>query len=135
MKRFANAFSFAILALFLMAGCLSNPFKSRQTTVFGTVTDNDTDLPVDSVEILIWGLRGSLKPIVKELQTVYTDKNGKYSATVDVPNELYSVTIDNVYNVSKYRGFLLFLNGRQTQDCCQADVGVKTQYDFRLIPK
>lgn len=125
-----------ILALILINnGCLSNPFKSRETTVFGTITDYDTSLPVENVELGIWVLGGSLNPKVKKVQTVYTDKNGKYSATVDIPNEYHSLNIDVIFDINKYVDFFVYVNGQPTQSCCQADQGLQTQYDFKLQTK
>lgn len=123
------------VALFpVVEGCLLNPLQNTETTVFGTVAENTTAIPIDSAEVIIWGMRGSLKPIVEMLQTVYTDKVGHYSITLVVPKEFHSVNIE-VYTQNRYKDFLVFLNGRQSRSCCTADKGKSTQYDFMMFPK
>lgn len=131
---------FYVFGLFLVTeGCFVNPFKSQKTTVFGTVTDNDTKLPVDSAEIVIYGEKGILGANSKDLQILYTDSGGKYNAVVDVPKEFHSlgvaVTERDLAFAIKYRGHLLFLNGQRTNNCCRVEIGSKTQYDFIMLPK
>lgn len=92
-------------------------------------------MPLDSNEVTIWGVRGSWKPIVEMLQTVRTDKNGKYTITLNVPERFYSVNVEVQYDFMKYKGFFISINGQRTNNCCMADIGLKTQYDFIMIDR
>lgn len=121
--------------MLLTEGCFSNPFKSRTTTVFGTVTDNDTKLPVSNLEIVIYGEKGVLGSVSRDLEKVYTDSNGKYNVTIDASKEYHTLGVGNNYDVNKYSDYLLFLNGEQTNFCCPVNIGSKTQYDFMMLPK
>ena len=138
MKRLFK-FWFCIATIFLLIeGCLSSPFQSRQTNVFGTVTDNDTKLPVANLEIAIDGEKGTLGSVSSELKTVYTDTNGKYNVVIDAPKEFHSLTVGNLWDrkfFHKYRGYQTYLNGQRTGNCCKVEIGSKTQYDFMMVPK
>lgn len=134
----ARGLLYAAAVLLLTQGCFSNPFKSRKTTIFGTVTDFDTKLPVDSVEISIDGEKGILGSVSSPLKTVFTDADGKYNIVIDAPKEFHSLTVVNLWDrkfYPKYRGYQIFLNGQQTQNCCRVEIGSKTQYDFIMLPK
>lgn len=130
-----------IVGVFLLTeGCFSTPFKSRKTTVFGTVTENHTKLPVDSIQIVISGLSGGIIANADELKTIYTDRNGKFEATIDVPSKYHGLNVGNRYfskidNIFKYDDYLVFLNNQRVNSCCKAPIGKTTQYDFVMLPK
>ena len=123
--------------MLLTEGCFSSPFKSRTTTVSGTIIDNDTKLPLSGIEIIIYGVKGGKEYNFTNLKT---DVNGYYSATVDAPKGYQSVGVANIYFrdfifLNKYSGYLLYINGQQTQDCCLVEIGSETKYDFNMLPK
>ena len=108
MKRLFKLW-FCITTIFLLIeGCLSGSFQNRQTTIFGSVTDNNTNLPVGNNEIAIWGNNGVLAFQGKILQTIYTDKEGRYFTTINVFDEYHSLEVDNRADANKYRDYLLF---------------------------
>ncbi|MDF7820198.1 hypothetical protein P1X15_21440 [Runella sp. MFBS21] len=140
MKKLLKTLLYAVAVLCLTEGCFSAPFQSRTTTIFGTVTDNDTKLPVSNLEIVIYGQKGVLGSVSSDLKKVSTDSNGKYNVDVDAPKEFHSLGVGNNFDSDKslvvqYRDYLIFLNGQQTQNCCRVEIGSKTQYDFIMIPK
>ena len=138
MKRLIKLWLYAAGVLLLTEGCFYDPTKSRTTTVFGTVTDFDTKLPVDSVEIAIDGEKGILGSVSRPLKTVFTDANGKYNVVVDAPKEFHSLTVVNLWDrkfYPKYRDYQTFLNGQRTGNCCKVEIGSKTHYDFIMLPK
>ena len=53
MKRLVKPWLYAVGVLLLTEGCFSDSTKSQTTTIFGTVIDNDTKLPVENNEIAI----------------------------------------------------------------------------------
>lgn len=121
--------------MLLTEGCFSSPFKSRTTTVFGTVTDNDTKLPLQNNKIAIWGNEGTLAFKGKIVKTVFTDKEGKYLVTIDVPKVYHSLNVDNISDATKYRDFFSYKDNNRVNYCCPVEIGTKTQYDFIMLPK
>ncbi|WP_428662016.1 hypothetical protein [Runella sp.] len=134
MKNLFNNLFYATTLMLLTGGCLKSPFESRVTTVYGSIIDNNTNLPVDSVEVTILGMSGSIRPVSDVIKTVYTDKTGTYNVTVDVPKEFHSINVE-IYTRNRYKDFLLFLNGQSAKSCCIVEVGATAQYDYRLIPR
>ncbi|WP_157607569.1 hypothetical protein [Runella limosa] len=138
MKRLVKPWLYAAGVLLLTEGCFSDPTKSRQTTVFGTVTDFDTKLPVANLEIAIDGEKGILGSVSHPLKTVFTDANGKYNVVVDAPKEFHKLSVINLYEykfISKYRDYSTLKDGKRTNFCCPVEIGSKTQYDFVMLPK
>lgn len=140
MKRLVKPWLYAAGVLLLTEGCFYDPTKSRTTTVFGTVTDFDTKLPVSNVEIVIYGQKGILGSVTSDLKIVSTDANGRYNVVVNAPKEFHSLGVANNFDsdrnlVVKYRDYQTFLNGQRTQNCCKVEIGSKTQYDFVMLPK
>lgn len=138
MKKLFKPLFYAGVVMLLTEGCFSSPFKSRTTTVFGTVTDNDTKLPVNSLEIVIYGEKGVLGYVSRDLKTVYTDSNGKYNVVVDAPKEFHSLGVGNLWDRkfnSKYRDFFSYKDSNRVNYCCPVEIGTKTQYDFIMLPK
>ena len=135
MKRQLKPWLYVAAVLLLIQGCFSTPFQSRKTTVSGTVTDFDTKLPIENNEVAIWGNNGVLAYRGMELKTVFTDKNGKYSATIDVPKGYHSLNVDNISDATKYRDYYVFLNRQRTQNCCRVEIGSTAEYDFVMLPK
>ncbi|WP_157607572.1 hypothetical protein [Runella limosa] len=95
--------------------------------MFGTVTDNDTKFPVGNNGILAF--QGT------KLTTVFTDKEGKYSATIGVPRGYHSLDVRNNFDIRNYRDDILLLNGTKTNLCYPVRISSKTQYDFIMPPK
>jgi hypothetical protein len=139
MRKLLKPLLYGVVML-LTEGCFSSPFKSRQTTVFGTVTDNDTKLPVDSVQVMITGEKGVVASSADELKIIYTDKQGYYSTTIDVPNGYHKITVLNRYfdklkYTLKYGGYFSYKDSNRVNYCCPVEIGSKTQYDFMMLPK
>lgn len=129
---------FIILLLTGVSSCIFKD-QDRTTQVFGTVT-NDINQPVARVPILISGKLGFLSTKEKDLTTVFTDTNGKYSATLEVPKGYHSLEINNMWFyddmlANKYRNHVSSGNQKQASSCCRAEIGEKTQFDFVLILK
>ena len=140
MKRLVKLWLYAAGMLLMTEGCFYDPTKSRTTTVFGTVTDFDTKLPVSNVEIVIYGQKGILGSVTSDLKIVSTDANGRYNVVVNAPKEFHSLGVANglVHDINlvvKYRDYQTFLNGQRTGNCCKVEIGSKTQYDFIMLPK
>lgn len=135
-----KGFLYAVGILLFTEGCFSTPLQSRKTTIFGTVTDNDTKLPVDSVQIMITGEKGVVASNADELKIIYTDRQGYYSTTIDVPNDYHKITVLNRYfdklkYTLNYRGYFSYKDRNRIDYCCPAEIGAKTQYDFIMLPK
>ena len=140
MKRLVKPWLYAAGVLLLTEGCFYDPTQSRTTTVFGTVTDNDTKLPVDSVQVMITGEKGVFASNADQLKIIYTDKQGYYSTTIDVPNGYHKITAINRYfdklkYTLKYRGYFSLKDSNRINYCCPVQVGSKTQCDFIMLPK
>jgi hypothetical protein len=140
MKRLLKPLLYAAAVLSITEGCFFSPFKSWTTTVFGRVTDNDTKLPVDSVQIMITGEKGVVASNADELKIIYTDKQGYYSTTINVPNGYHKITVLNRYfdklkYTLTYRGYFSYKDRNRIDYCCPAEIGSKTQYDFIMLPK
>ena len=58
MKKLLRTRLYIGVVMLLTEGCFSSPFKSRTTTVSGTIIDNDTKLPLSGIEIIIYGVKG-----------------------------------------------------------------------------
>ncbi|MEO6285325.1 MAG: hypothetical protein ABIN80_11130 [Dyadobacter sp.] len=106
---------------------------SRTSTAYGRVTEIGGS-GVDSIDVVFAAnkLSGEIG-----LLRVTTDKDGYYIGTVDVPKgygELNVVipTGGNPKFTKVYRGLEVYINERQTNECCPAKIGGKTQYDFKL---
>lgn len=112
--------------------------QERTTTIYGTITDQNQE-PIDSIFVLMYGLV-NLTNI--ELNGVYSDKQGNYELVVDVPKKFHAVDvvipflpIRNPKYEKNYTGKKTRINDSSTNNCCVAPFGVKTKYDFQLIPK
>ena len=138
MKKQLKPWLYLAVVLLLTEGCFSTPFKSRKTTVSGTVTDLDTKLPVSNLEIAIDGEKGTLGSVSRELKIVSTDSSGKYNVIIDAPKEFHSIQVGNLWDrkfSSKYRSYQTYLNGQRTQNCCRVEIGSTAQYDFVMLSK
>ena len=140
MKKQLKPLLYVAAVLLMSEGCFSTPFKSRKTTISGTVTDLNTKLPVDSIQITIAGEKGAFASNSDKLKIVYTDKLGNYSSTIDVPSGYHSVTVINRYfNNSKYtlkyRDFFSYKDQKRISYCCPVEIGSTVQYDFVMLPK
>jgi hypothetical protein len=131
----SSAILFGCLAL-LLSDCFLK--QDRTTTIYGTITDQ-TGQPVDSILLRVRGVTGLKYDKLKEF---YSNQNGGYEIMLDVPKEYSSLSIaipfSNSLNpkfTNQYLGHYVFRNDVKTNDCCYAELGEKTKYDFQLIPK
>ncbi|MCE6989455.1 carboxypeptidase-like regulatory domain-containing protein [Dyadobacter sp. CY323] len=112
--------------------------QDRTTTVYGTITDQNGQ-PVDSILVLVQGLRSLTFETLKE---VYTDNRGEYELLVEVPKRFHAVNVgipnfpqENPKFLRMYKDYKLWKNDQATNNCCTAIIGKKTKYDFQLIPR
>lgn len=124
------------LALVVGGSCKK---PDRVTHIYGVVTDTNAE-PVEGVKILIMGYRTLSLARLDELKHVFTDKEGKYSVTVEPGKRHSSVDVVNQYfNDDKlnanYESYISTKNGQHITHCCPADIGQKTEYNFTLLPR
>jgi hypothetical protein len=120
--------------LFTINGCKNGGIFSRESTIYGTITEV-AGPPVDSIKLVVIVSKdlGNAKPLF----TVSTDQNGNYEAIVDVPKGYGTLLIaipyqGNLAFTNDYRGYEVYKNGDRVNDCCTAKIGRKTRYDFKL---
>lgn len=106
---------------------------SRTSTAYGQVIEIGGS-GVDSIAVIFVAVKLASE---KRLLNVFTDKNGNYSGTVDVPKGYGSLDVlipgnGNPKFTDVYRDFDIYINGNKTKNCCPAEIGGKTQYDFKL---
>jgi hypothetical protein len=141
MRSFSKLFSILSFAILFgsLALLLSDCFlkQDRTTTIYGTVTDQDGQ-PVDSILLRVRGVTGFKYEILKE---IHSDKEGEYEIMLDVPKKYSSLSIAIPFSNSlnpkftkQYLGHYVFRNEVKTNDCCYAELGKKTKYNFQLIP-
>ncbi|MCF2443522.1 carboxypeptidase-like regulatory domain-containing protein [Dyadobacter sp. CY345] len=126
---------FFINILAVTSACKDQQY--RTSSVYGHISDEDGN-PVDSIVVT---LHASEFIREKELGSVLSDENGDYEITADVPNgysylSVNSPFVKNPKFVAFYQGFsAIYKNDVQTSNCCNATVGERTKYDFKLMPK
>lgn len=122
---------FAIL-LVMITSCK----EDRTTVVFGRVVDQNQQ-PVDRIMVITTGSRA----IPETLNHTFTNKDGEYTLTVDVPNKYHALNAfipylsENPKYEKQYKTEKVFKNGQQMWACCFADIGEKKRWDFELSPK
>ncbi|MEO6285324.1 MAG: hypothetical protein ABIN80_11125 [Dyadobacter sp.] len=119
-----------IWPLISLQGC---DIFSRTSTVYGRVTEIGGS-GVDSIAVIFVAYKFLSE---RGLLLVYTDKNGSYSGTVDVPKGYGNLDVivspnRNPKFTDMYRDYEVYINGNKTKGCCPAEIGGKTQYDFKL---
>jgi hypothetical protein len=73
----------------LLIGCVAGCKKEDRTTVvFGKVTD-DTNHPIEGVEMTLYGKKGLFAALTTPLKTVYTDAKGEYTITAEIPKDYH----------------------------------------------
>ncbi|KAA0991870.1 hypothetical protein [Dyadobacter aurulentus] len=124
------------ILLVSLSGC--GLFIDRTTVVYGTITDQN-DQPVDSILVVIDGVKGFKYETLKQ---VYSGEDGSYELVVDVPKRFSSTNIiidtspiDTAGSERPFKRIRIEKNGNRTSNCCFASIGEKTKYDFQLIPK
>lgn len=123
-----------LTSLLALQGCKDGGLFSRETTIFGKITEIG-GMPVDSIVLVVSAYKdlGNEKPLF----TVLTDKDGNYEAVVDAPKGYGSILIGIPYPgnpafTNVYKGYEVYKEGKKTNDCCSAKIGGKTNYDFKL---
>ncbi len=106
---------------------------SRTSTAYGRVTEIGGS-GLDSISVIFVAVKLASE---KRLLRVFTDKDGNYSGTVDVPKGYGSLDVlipgnGNPKYTDVYRDYDIYINGNKTKECCPAEIGGKTQYDFKL---
>lgn len=78
----------------------------------------------------------------EELKSAYTDENGNYEISLEVPDKYLSVNVvipylpvRNPVFEKKYKTSKIFKDGQATGNCCISSIGAKVQWDFELAPK
>lgn len=123
-----------LCSILLWLGCKDGGIFSRKSTVYGQVTEIGGS-GLDSIAVIFFASRLSGE---KQLLVVYTDVNGNYSGTVDVPKRYGTLSVAVAENGNPkysdvYRGYDIYINGKRTNDCCLAEIGGKTQIVFRVF--
>ncbi|MCF0069808.1 hypothetical protein LZD49_04945 [Dyadobacter sp. CY261] len=115
-------------------GCKNGGIFSRETTIFGTVTEI-AGHPVDSVQFVISAYKDLGN--TKGLYRVTSDADGNYEAIVDAPKGYtgIGITVAGVDNPAfhlVYRGYDVYKEGKKVNYCCTVKAGGKTRYDFKV---
>ncbi|KQS31068.1 hypothetical protein [Dyadobacter sp. Leaf189] len=112
--------------------------QDRTTTVYGTITD-ERGQPVDSILVLAKGREWSKETT---LDQTFSNRSGEYELLVDVPKKFDGVdvvipfgSLTNPKFQSLYKDFRVTKDGQPTNNCCIAQIGEKTRYDFQLIAR
>lgn len=123
------------LALFLNSCFLK---QDRTTVVYGTITD-EKGQPVDSILVLVKGREWSKGTTLSQ---TFSNSSGEYELLLDVPKKFDGVdviipfgSIINPKFQSLFKDFYVKKNGQSTNNCCIAQIGEKTRYDFKLIAR
>ncbi len=124
------------LALVASGSCA---IRDRVTHIYGVVMDTNQN-PVEGVQIEIEALRRWTLNQGDVLKIVLTDKDGKYSVTVEPEKRHSRVHIINRYFVdsklnAKYESYYPMMNGQHISHCCPAAIGQKTEYNFTLLSR
>jgi len=125
------------LILLFLSGCIDR--HDRTSSVYGHINDENGD-PVDSILVTLHAFNISKERL---LDAVYTDENGNYEMITDVPKGFSSLSVSSPFWPLKnpkfmmfYQGFsFIYKNDQQTNNCCNARVGERTKYDFKLMPR
>jgi hypothetical protein len=122
--------------VFLLNGCFLK--EDRTTVIYGAITDENKQ-PVDSILVLLSGIRFLG---YEDLKTVYSDKEGHYELVIDLPGKFNSVDVGIPALVSENHKFMraykihsFLKNDMASGNCCTASLGQKTRYDFELMPR
>jgi hypothetical protein len=119
-----------IWSLMSLQGCDK---LSRTSTAYGRVTAIGGS-GLDSIAVIFVAVKLASE---RGLLQVFTDKDGNYSGTVDVPRGYGNLDVIVARNgnpkfTDVYRDYDVYINGNKTKGCCPAKIGGKTQYDFKL---
>ena len=130
---------YAVVAVPLIVAYAGCQKESRVTIIYGKVTDTSQQ-PVEGVKILIMAYRKGTLAQGNVLETLLTDNSGNYTVTVEPGKQYSTIDVINQYfnnpNLNdKYSSFIAIKDGQSIQQCCPANIGQKTEYDFKLIPK
>jgi hypothetical protein len=129
-----------VIFFFSISAMLSSCFlkQDRTTTVYGTITDQN-GLPVDSILVIVKGVQFLKYDALAEM---VSDQNGNYELMIDVPKKFSDINVVIPFGSSVnpkfqklYKDFRILRNDVLTNNCCTAQIGEKTKYDFQLTPK
>ncbi|MCK8492445.1 carboxypeptidase-like regulatory domain-containing protein [Spirosoma sp. RP8] len=129
-----------VFSILLLGLCLSGCIHSnRSTTIHGKVTD-DSNQPIANVPIIIAGLRKGTLYHFDKLEAVYTNRQGEYTITFVPSNQYRSLEVANQFNTDStlyhtYRDYSVTFNNQSKGDCCAAQIGYTSQYDFILLAR
>jgi hypothetical protein len=110
---------------------------SRTTYLVGKVT-NQKKQAVANLPIVISGHRKGIPFQYDAIQTIYTNKAGEYALKLDAGKQFsdLDVTLDVLKFTdfgSQYSGYRVSLNEKSTAQCCSAQIGYTSKYDFILL--
>jgi hypothetical protein len=136
-KKKASPVAFALLsAILFLNSCFHK--QDQTTVVYGTITD-EKGQPVDSILVIVQGVKGF---IYRRLGQQYSDHKGEYEITLEVPKEFVAVNAavpfsfdENPKLMRHFKDTIGSKSGKSTGNCCTAQIGEKTRYDFELIAK
>ncbi|WP_157488038.1 hypothetical protein [Dyadobacter crusticola] len=112
--------------------------QDRTTTVYGTITD-EKGQSVDSILVIFQGMKDLNLEI---LSSEFSDQKGEYDIVMEVPKKFTSINVTIPFFPAENSKYMRLFktkrstkNGQSTGNCCIAQIGEKTRYDFELIAK
>ena len=140
MKSAKSDFLKTLLTMLCLALFLNSCFlkQDRTTVVYGTITD-EKGQSVDSILVIFQGMKDlSLEVLSSEL----SDQKGEYEIVMDVPKKFTSINVtipffpaENPKYMRLFKTKIGTKDGQSTNNCCIAQIGEKTRYDFKLIAR
>ena len=132
-RKHSGVLLLALSTLVMSASCKDGGIFSRETTIFGRVTEI-AGQPVDSIQFVITASKDLGN--IKALYRVTSDSDGNYEAIVDSPKGYSQIGIsvagvDNPAFNMVYCGYEVYEDGKKTNYCCTVGVGKKKRYDFK----
>ncbi|WP_157488040.1 hypothetical protein [Dyadobacter crusticola] len=120
----------------LMTSCFLK--QDRTTVVYGKIKDGRGQA-VDSILVICQGLRNLT---YETITSKYSDESGEYEIAVEVPSKFTAanvtapfLSLENPKYLRLFKDKISSKNGKSTGNCCIAQIGEKTRYDFELVPK
>jgi hypothetical protein len=125
-----------LVTLFLLSNCEKGNYS---TYIYGKII-NESNQGLKDVPVAIYGLKKGSLGRLEIIQTLYTDKQGNYSVTF-VPDRQYSgIDINNEFHKvdsleAKYRSYNVYFNGQRPSNCCGAQIGYTSEYNFTMLSR
>ena len=123
--------SWLLLPMMALAMLACGHLGDRTTVVYGKVYDQNK-LPVDSIMVLISGLKLSG---AYDLKSTFTDENGDYEITLEVPRTYGNVGVTIPYLPQNSKFEEKYKIKDRIGPSSKPMIGKKTQWDFQLEPQ